>query len=64
MTVTAATHSQVFATASAPKRLHYGEIGAYEQKQKAKGARAVELLEAAGGGSMHPRKKRIRSGIF
>jgi len=49
MSVSAISQSTVLATAPAPKRLHYGEAGAEEKRQKAMLRRAIQLVEKAGG---------------
>ena len=49
MSVSAISQSTVLATAPAPKRLHYGELGAEQQRYKAMGERALQLVEKAGG---------------
>ena len=56
MPVSAATHSAALATAPAPKRLHYGEMGAENQRQVAMRSRAIELLENVGGEYATPEK--------
>jgi hypothetical protein len=49
MSVSAATHSQILATAPAPKRLVFGQMGMREQNMQAQTKRAIQLLETAGG---------------